>query len=144
MAEQSVPPTLHMQVERATRSLQYSHQCPGIKIRIFHLWLVLYSKWWGGGGAFAIYRGHLGWSCLLTLFPVDRREHPFCWKWLCFLKYSGWSSNNLYVGLQHCGIFRSMEWHAVACHLSLHSTACQSALAFKPISSSNEVSHDWS
>lgn len=45
-------------------------------------------------------------------------------------------------GLKHCTIFHSAGWHAVACCLSLHSTACQSALAFKPISSSKEFSHE--
>lgn len=144
MAEQSVPPTLNMHLKRTTRSLQNSHQCPGIKITIFHLWLLLYSKWGGGGGAYAIYTGHLAQStpCLPTLFPADRKEQSFCWKWFCLLKYCGWSSNNLYDGLQHCTIFRSAGWHAVACRLSLHSAACQSELAFKPLSSSNEVSHD--
>lgn len=54
--------------------------------------------------------------CILSSYTVScgRGEQRFRWKWSCFLKYCGWSSNNLYGGLQHCIIFHSTGWHAVA------------------------------
>lgn len=81
--------------------------------------------------------------CIFLHFSLWTREScSFPESHCVLLKYCGWSSNNFYDGLKQCTIFHSAGWHAVACRLSLHSTACQSVLAFKPISSSNEASHD--